>query len=45
MVLGNICRGSGTGIRQTGISTPKQEITNSLLVPVSRALNGTGTNM
>ena len=34
MVLGNICRGSGTGTMQTGTDTPKQEITGSQVVPV-----------
>ena len=33
-MLGNICRDSGTGTKQTGTGTPKQEITSSLLVPV-----------
>ena len=34
MVLANICRGTGIGIRQTGTGTPKQEITSSKVVPV-----------
>ena len=34
MVLGNNCRGSGTGTSQTGTGTPKQEITSSQVVPV-----------
>ena len=34
MVLGNICRGNGTGTRQTGTGTPKQEITSNQVVPV-----------
>ena len=32
MVLGNNCRGSGTGTQETG--TPKPEITSSQVVPV-----------
>ena len=34
MMLGNKCRGSGTGTRQTGTSTPKQEIDSGQSVPV-----------
>ena len=34
MVLGNNCRGSGTGTMQTGTGTPKQKLTSSHLVPV-----------
>ena len=34
MVLGNNCRGSGTGTMQTGTGTPKQKFTSSHLVPV-----------
>ena len=34
MVLGNNCRGSGTGTRQTGTGTPKQKFTSSQVVPV-----------
>ena len=34
MVLGNNCRGSGTGTRKTGTGTPKHEITSSQVIPV-----------
>ena len=34
MMLGNKCRGSGTGTRQTGTGTPKQEIDSGQPVPV-----------
>ena len=34
MMLGNKCRGSGTGTRQTGTSTPKQNFNSGQLVPV-----------
>ena len=34
MVLGNNCRDSGTGTRQTGIGTPKQKFTSSQVVPI-----------
>ena len=33
-MLGNKCRGSGTGTRQTGTGTPKQEINSGQVVPV-----------
>ena len=34
MVLEIICRGNGTGTRQTGTGTPNQEITSSQVVSV-----------
>ena len=34
MMLGIKCRSSGTGTRQTGTGTPKQEINSGQLVPV-----------
>ena len=33
MMLGNKCRGSGTGTRQTGTGTPKQKFNSSQVVP------------
>ena len=33
-MLGNKCRGSGTGTRQTGTGTPKQKFNSSQVVPV-----------
>ena len=33
-MLGNKCRGSGTGTRQTGTGTSKQEINSGQVVPV-----------
>ena len=35
MMLGNKCRGSGTGTRQIGTGTPKQEFNSGQVVPVS----------
>ena len=34
MMLGNKCRGSGTGTRQIGTGTPKQEFNSGQVVPV-----------
>ena len=34
MMLGNKCRGSGTGTRQNGTGTSKQEINSGQVVPV-----------
>ena len=34
MMLGNKCRGSGTGTRQIGTDTPKQEFNSGQMVPV-----------
>ena len=34
MMLGNKCRGSGTGTGQIGIGTPKQEFNSGQAVPV-----------
>ena len=34
MMLGNKCRDSGTGTRQTSTGTPKQEINSGQVVPV-----------
>ena len=34
MVLGNNCRGSSTGPRQTSTSTPNQKFTNNQVVPI-----------
>ena len=33
-MLGNKCRGSGTGTRQTGTGTPKKKINSGQVVPV-----------
>ena len=33
-MLGNKCRGSGTGTRQTGTGTPKQNFNSGQVVPV-----------
>ena len=38
MVLGNNCRGSGNGTRQTSTGTPKQKFTSSQVVPVPLSL-------
>ena len=34
MMLGNKCRGNGTGIRKIGTDTPKQEFNSGQVVPV-----------
>ena len=34
MMMGNKCRGSGTGTRQIGTGTPKQEFNSGQVVPV-----------
>ena len=34
MMLGNNCKGSGTGTRQTGTGTPKQKFTKSQVVSI-----------
>ena len=34
MMLGNKCRGSGTGTRQIGTGTPKQEFNSGQVVPI-----------
>ena len=38
MMLGNKCRGSGTGTRKIGTGTPKQEFNSGQVVPVPLSL-------